>query len=66
MPVSDPHAMTLATARGRRLCKIRHADGRVQDYDNARTDLAAALILELDAVLVLRTLPAQTTREVRA
>ena len=29
-------------------------------------DLAAALTLEVDAVLVLRTLPAQTTREVRA
>ena len=33
----DPHALTLATARGRCLCKTRHADGRVTDYDAART-----------------------------
>ncbi len=33
----DPHSLTLATARGRRLCKTRHADGAVEDYDAART-----------------------------
>ena len=37
----DPHSITLATARGRRLCKTRHAGGTVDDYDAARTfDLA--------------------------
>ena len=33
----DSHSVTLATARGRRLCKTRHADGRVSDYDAVRT-----------------------------
>ena len=32
----NPHAFTLARARGRRLCKTRRADGTVQDYDAAK------------------------------
>lgn len=43
MLAADPHAMTLVTARGRRLCKTRYADGRVEDYDAAR-------ILDLDTI----------------
>lgn len=47
----DPHALTLATARGRRLCKTRHADGTVEDYDAARTlDLATASAPDLAAL----------------
>jgi hypothetical protein len=47
----DPHALTLATARGRRLCKTRHADGRAEDYDAARTlDLATARASCLDTL----------------
>jgi hypothetical protein len=47
----DPHALTLATARGRRLCKTRHADGRAEDYDAARTlDLATADAPALDVL----------------
>ena len=39
---SDPHSMTLATACGRRLCKTRYANGRVDDYSAARIfDLTA-------------------------
>jgi hypothetical protein len=34
---ADPHAMTLAVARARRLCKLRHANGHVEDYDQAKT-----------------------------
>lgn len=36
MSILDPYAMTLARARGRRLCKMRHADGTTQDYDRAK------------------------------
>lgn len=44
----DPYALTLATARGRRLCKTRHADGRAEDYDAARSlDLATAAAPDL-------------------
>jgi hypothetical protein len=47
----DPHALTLARTRGRRLCKLRHADGRVEDYDNARLyDLATAAAPDLAAL----------------
>lgn len=47
----DPHALTLATARGRRLCKLRHADGRVEEYDSARRfDLVAARAPDLAAL----------------
>lgn len=50
----DPHAITLATARGRRLCKTRHADGRVEDYDAARTlDLAMVAAPDLTALAEL-------------
>lgn len=50
----DPHAMTLATARGRRLCKTRHAGGRVEDYDAARTlDLATVQAHDLAALEAL-------------
>lgn len=50
----DPHVMTLATARGRRLCKTRHADGRTEDYDAARTlDLATVQAHDLTALAAL-------------
>jgi hypothetical protein len=29
----DPYTLMLACARGRRLCKTRHADGTVHDFD---------------------------------
>ncbi len=41
----DPYTLTLSPARGRRLCKTRHADGTAQDY-------AAAKLLDLDAARV--------------
>jgi hypothetical protein len=47
----DPHSLTLARARGRRLCKTRRADGRVEDYDLARmVDLAAVTAPDRDAL----------------
>lgn len=47
----DPHAITLATARGRRLCKTRHADGTTADYDRARIlDFNAVVAPDLDAL----------------
>ncbi|MGK7863197.1 hypothetical protein [Falsiroseomonas sp. E2-1-a4] len=47
----DPHAITLATARGRRLCKTRHADGTTADYDRARIlDLNAVVAPDLNAL----------------
>lgn len=50
----DPHAMTLATARGRRLCKTRYAGGRVEDYDAARKlDLATVQAHDLPALAAL-------------
>ena len=50
----DPHALTLATARGRCLCKTRHADGRVIDYDAARTmDLATTSAPDLATLAAL-------------
>lgn len=46
--------MTLATARGRLLCKTRHADGRVDGYDAARTlDLATVRAGDLDVLAAL-------------
>jgi hypothetical protein len=49
-----PHALTLATSRGRRLCKTRHADGTATDYDLARVlDLDAAIAPDLDALAAL-------------
>lgn len=46
-----PFAMTLARARGRRLCKTRHADGTTQDYDRARLlDLRTVEAPHLDAL----------------
>jgi hypothetical protein len=51
MNALDPHALTLATARGRRLCKLRHADGTVEDYDRAkRLDLRTVTAHDLDAL----------------
>lgn len=51
---TDPHALTLATARGRRLCKTRHATGAVQDYDAAyRFVFDVAEAADLDALAAL-------------
>lgn len=54
-PIPDgPDTLTLATARRRRLCKVRHADGRVEDYDAARTlDLASVAAPSLDELAAL-------------
>lgn len=50
----DPHALTIATARGRRLCKTRHADGRVIGYDAARTlDLTTTSAPDLGTLAAL-------------
>ena len=54
MPAADPRAFTLATGRGRRLCKTRHADGWADDYSAARIfDLAAMQAHDLAALAVL-------------
>lgn len=46
-----PNAMTLTRARGRRLCKLRHVDGGVQDYDLAKhLDLSTVEAPDLDAL----------------
>jgi hypothetical protein len=50
----DPHTLTLARARGRRLCKTRHADGTMQDYDAAKLlDLHAAPVPDLETLAAL-------------
>lgn len=54
MSALDPYAMTLARARGRRLCKMRHADGTTQDYDRAKhLDLSTVEAPNLDALHLL-------------
>lgn len=51
MSILDPYAMTVARARGRRLCKMRHADGTTQDYDRAKhLDLSTVEAPDLDAL----------------
>jgi hypothetical protein len=50
----DPLSITLATARAGRLCKVRHADGTVEDYSRAKTfDLATAHAPDLPALATL-------------
>ena len=50
----DPYTLTLARARGRRLCKTRHADGTVQDYDAAKLlDLHEVCVPDLPALAAL-------------
>jgi hypothetical protein len=50
----DPYTLTLALARGRRLCKTRHADGTAQDYDSAKLlDLHTAHVPDLPALAAL-------------
>jgi hypothetical protein len=52
--LADPHALTLATARGRRLCKTRYADGLVDNYDAARFfDFSAVQVPDLVALIEL-------------
>jgi hypothetical protein len=47
----DHCSLTAARARGRRLCKTRHADGTAQDYDAAkRLDLCAVHFADLPAL----------------